>query len=89
MGDMAEGFKDMTAMSKSKRAHNRKSSKEILDRYEVSYTSHNGDAHFIVTHGTCVVDFWAGTGKWHFRKAGGKGRGVFQLLRRLGIEIED
>jgi len=88
MGDRAEGFKELNEHSKQKRAHNRQSSKEILERYGVPFTSHNGEAHFIVSYGNQVIDFWAGTGRWKFR-TGLQGRGVFNLLSRLGIEIEN
>jgi len=72
--------------SMQKRAHNRESSPQVLERYKVGYERHNGGAHLIVRRGGMVVDFWPGTGKWIARGEGGTaGRGVFKLLSYLKV----
>lgn len=86
MGDMAEGFKDMQEASKVRRGNNRTSSIELLKKYKLNYTEHNGGAHIIITHNEQTIDFWAGTGKFKVR-GGITSRGIFRLLSYLGIEV--
>ena len=57
-------------------------SARILREHDVGFVARNGGAHLWV-RGT--VDFWPGTGKWIVRKTNEKGRGVFGLLRHLGV----
>ena len=83
--DMGEMFNEMRAASKEKRASNREASAQILRSHGIDFETKNIDAHLIVHHGTFCVDFWPGTGKWKDRK-GKYGRGVFQLLKYLGVK---
>lgn len=78
----------MQAESIERRAANRESSAQILDRCGVSFESKNSGAHLIVTHGERVADFWPGTGKYIPRKFGRPGRGVFNLMKVLGVPAE-
>jgi hypothetical protein len=70
---------------KEKRAFNRERGPEILKEHGVSFAIKNNGAHLIVQHGGKVVDYWPGTGKFIFRD-GGEGRGVFTLLKALGMK---
>lgn len=74
--------------SKAKRAGNRENSAEILTQRGVSFTPKNGGAHLIVNHNGKVADFWPGTGKYQVRGAGPYKRGVFNLLKDLGVTNE-
>lgn len=76
----------MRQRSMEKRAANRQQSAELLERAHVKYISRNLGAHLTVTHGGRIVYFWPGTGKW-FDRAGPKGRGVFKLLKHLGVSL--
>lgn len=50
----------------------------------------NDGAHLIVRHEGQTVDFWPGTGKYKPRKPGARhGRGVFNLLKLLGIDPKE
>lgn len=80
----------MNAESIERRADNRDRSAAILDRLGVSFESKNGGAHLIVTHDGKTVDFWPGTGKFIQRQSGARhGRGVFNLMKLLGIQHEE
>jgi hypothetical protein len=68
--------------SKRRRASHRKNSAEILRARGIPFESKNAGAHLIVGDPP-VADFWPGTGLWILRK-GGSGRGVFNLLKRVG-----
>ena len=73
--------------SAARRADNRASSGKILADHGVAHEVKNGGAHIIVTHGEKVIDFWPGTGKFIPRGFGRPGRGVFNLLKLLGVEV--
>ena len=87
MGDgadsMMDGFAAGREDSKERRAANRANSARILREHDVGFTEYNDGAHLAV-RGT--VDFWPGTGKWIVRATREEGRGVFALLRRLGVQ---
>lgn len=82
--EIIQGFRDMKEASQEKRAHNREQSTEILRKCRVPFESHNGGAHLVIMVGE-FTDFWPGTGKWIVR-GGPSGRGVFELLKQLGVE---
>lgn len=85
MGDMGEVFRALREHGQDKRASNRESSAQVLIDRGVAYTSHNAGAHLVVTHNGVTVDFWPGTGRWIGRNGWGEGRGVFPMLKRLGV----
>lgn len=85
MGDLGDYFRDVRAIKQQKRADNRKRGPEILAEHGISFQIRNDGAHLVVSHGGIVVDYWPGTGKFIFRD-GDKGRGVFTLLKRLGVK---
>jgi len=86
MSGMADDFNAMRQDSQQRRAFNRESSKQILEHHLVQYQNRNGGAHLIVSHNDRVVDFWPGTGKWMARDFDVSGRGVFPLLKYLGVK---
>ena len=71
--------------SKERRASHRETSAKHLADRGVAFLSKNGGAHLVVSHDDEVVDFWPGTGKFIPRNGGKPGRGVFNLLKRLGV----
>lgn len=73
---------------RDKRASNRQTSPEVLRSHGVSFTAHNNGAHLIVTHADKVADFWPVTGTYNVRGTKAYRRGVFRLLRDLGIDTE-
>lgn len=74
------------AESAERRAKNRQSSAEILAERGVQFEAKNMGAHLIVSHDGKVADFWPGTGKYIPRGGGRPGRGVFNLLKLLGVK---
>lgn len=79
MGDMKEVFQEMKSDKKEKKAMNRETSKEYLNKSGIVFTEHNGGAHLIVEDKDCYIDFWPGTGRWKTRK-GVPGFGVKNLV---------
>ncbi|WP_054912480.1 hypothetical protein [Pseudomonas sp. NBRC 111127] len=74
------------AESAERRARNRQGSAEILAERGVQFEVKNMGAHLIVSHEGKVADFWPGTGKYIPRGGGRPGRGVFNLLKLLGVK---
>lgn len=72
--------------SQRRRGSNRENGAKILSEHGISFESKNMGAHLIVNHGGAVFDFWPGTGKYTPRGSGRSGRGVFNLIRLLGID---
>jgi len=87
VGDMGEVFREGRLHSIMKRAANREQSAQILKRAEVAFQTKNNGAHLIVAHEGKTVDFYPGTGAWKDR-TGAEGRGVFKLLKHLGVGRE-
>lgn len=86
MSEIGETFASLREEGRERRANNRESTPEVLRAHGVSFVSKNAGAHLIVTHGKHVADLWPGTGKYQVRGTGRYKRGVFNLLRDLGIE---
>lgn len=72
--------------SQARRSDNREKSAAILAEKGVQFESKNMGAHLIVRHSGKVADFWPGTGKYIPRGGGRPGRGVFNLLKLLGVK---
>lgn len=72
--------------SQARRADNRAGSADMLQELGVSFERNNMGAHLIVSHDGKVVDFWPGTGKYIPRGFGRPGRGVFNLLKLIGVK---
>lgn len=83
--EMIEMYRDLRSISQEKRKDNRESSAEILTRNGVAFRSRNNGAHLIITHLGKTADFWPGTGKYQVHGTGKYKRGVFNLLRDLGV----
>lgn len=74
--------------SQAKRAGNRENSAKILESRNVPFLSMNSGAHLIVSYNGKTADFWPGTGKYQVRGTGKYKRGVFNLLKDLGVTNE-
>ncbi len=83
--EMADDFRAMHEASKVKRAGNREFSTNLLTEQGVGFVSKNDGAHLIVEYSGRVVDFWPGTGKYKFRDSDKYKRGVFNMLKELGV----
>lgn len=78
--DASRSWKDRKALSREKRAYNRKYSAQFLDQYGIKYESKHGGAFLWVHPG---IWFWPGTGKWKVKDTFISGRGVKSLVRYI------
>jgi len=85
-GDVGEIYNAMREAGKERRHANRAKTPELLKQYGVAFDSRNDGAHLIVTHGGKIADLWPGTGKYQVRGTDRYRRGVFNLLRDLGVQ---
>lgn len=84
--EILAGFDAAKQVSSDKRGHNRRASRQMLDKLGVKYTTNNNGVHLVVAHGQIQVDFWPGTGKWIARdQKKTEGRGVHGLLKHIGV----
>ena len=88
---MGEIFRAVREAGQDERRARREAAPKILAQHDVGFVAFNGGAHLLVRG---RIDFWPGTGRWQERdpeaeRARAKarpGRGVFALLRYLGVE---
>lgn len=85
MGDQSEIFRMMDEHARTQRARRRDEAPKILAQHDVGFTAYNSGAHLRV-RGT--VDLWPGSGIWIIRDTSERGRGIFALLRRLGVATD-
>jgi hypothetical protein len=74
--------------SKERRAGHRERAPELLRDNQIDFTVNNGGAHLLVTYRNVYdmprrIDFWPGTGLWIPQETGGRGRGIFKLIRYI------
>jgi hypothetical protein len=87
--EVTEMYRELRNLSSGKRSHNRRASRQLLQKHQVSFTTHNDGVHLIVKHNNRELDFWPGTGKWVSRKDRTvKGRGVHTLLQYCGVRVD-
>jgi hypothetical protein len=86
MSEAIEVIADLKAESAARRKSNRERSSQMLVALGVEFETRNDGAHLIVKHNGVTVDFWPGTGKYITRRTSKHGRGVFNLLKLLGID---
>lgn len=83
-----QGFREcMKDASSERRADNRENSAEVLRQHGVAFEAKNEGAHLIVRHKGKVADLWPGTGKFRIRPTDNYQRGVFKMLKQLGVEV--
>ena len=84
MGDMAEGFREMTAARKAKRRSNTEHSTRWLIQKGIKFKSNNGGAHLVIDEpNTGIIDFWPATGLWIPRSTKKKSRGIRPLVNYI------
>lgn len=87
MGELGEFWRDVKKNKKEERekrkASNYLNGIKILEDYKVSYEQQKNRLHLVVEE---QIDYWPSTGKYIIRKTKKKGRGIFNLLKELGIE---
>ncbi len=79
MSDIGEIFSFLKEENKKKKVLNHKNSIKILEGKGIYFTKLS-EYHYRVGE----YDFWPSTGKFLNRKTGTTGRGVFNLLKKLG-----
>lgn len=83
---MGEGWNEYKKERQVKKLNNKENSIRILISNNVYFESRNNEVHLIVKHDGVIVDFWPSTGKFIFRNSSIKGRGVFNLLKKLKVK---
>ncbi len=80
MSEVAEMFRDLKKISQEKKANNEKNSLNILKQNGIEYKVLNeASKHYRVMD----FDYWPSTGKFYNQKTGEKGRGIFNLIKRI------
>lgn len=89
MGDMGDDFRALRKYRKEKRQSNLLNSTEILKSHNINFEEKNGGVHLIIRHNNKTLDFFPSTGLWWDRdNRYRQQRGVFPLLRYIGVEIK-
>jgi hypothetical protein len=92
MGDSLEALKLLKEHNRAegqvRKQHNKESSTQILERAGVHFTTKNDGVHLIVEEGGKTVDYWPSTGLFIDRADKKRRRGVFRLLKHLGVKRE-
>lgn len=88
MGDMGDDFRALRKYRKEKRQSNLLNSTEILKSHNINFEEKNGGVHLIIRHNDKVLDFYPSTGLWWDRENRWPKRGVFPLLRYLGVKTQ-
>lgn len=93
---MDDFFHEIKEEGKLKRARNREMSTQLLKENGIEFRPSNNGSHLIIDHvdnnlpksvDSGTIDFWPGTGVFVVRnKYKTRGRGIFKLLKRLGID---
>lgn len=83
--EIAEAFRMMREDEQAARAKRRADAPRILAQHDVGFVAYNEGAHLLVRG---HVDLWPGTGNWVDRVTTKRGRGVFALLRHLGVSTD-
>lgn len=86
MGDIGDFWRDvkpeMKKDSERKKERNRKNALTLLDKHLVPYEVKNGGIHLVVDN---HIDYYPTTGKWTCREEKRQGRGIFGLLKYIGV----
>lgn len=85
MSDQVEIFRAIREHEQGEKAKRRGDAPKILTQHDVGFRSYNDGVHLFVRG---FVDFYPGTGLWRSRATGERGRGIFDLLRFLGVPTE-
>ncbi len=89
MSESSEIGEDFAALKKDRQAkklRNKQDSTDILLTNGLEFDSHNNGVHLVVKHNGNFVDYWPSTGKFIFRGTKVTGRGIFNLLKKLGVK---
>jgi len=86
MSDIGDDFAALKEKSRARKLRNKNQSAFILEKNGVHFETHNNGVHLVIMHNDVFVDFWPSTGKFIFRTSSIKGRGVFNLLKKLGVK---
>lgn len=78
--DMSSFWRDVRDARQAKRSSNREASPAQLVAAGITFTTHNGGAHLVVSAANKTIDFWPGTGLWKVRGTNREGRGVRHLI---------
>lgn len=63
-----------------KKAYNQRESTKILKDFEIEFSSHNNEYHYMIPHKNTIIDFYPTTGKFWDKSTKHRGRGIMNLL---------
>lgn len=86
MGEQVEHFRAAHKIDQQERAERREVALRTLRQHDVGFVAWNDGAHLLVRG---RVDYWPGRGRWRARDTREEGRGVWSLLRFLGLPVDD
>lgn len=72
--------------AKIKRERNTKSSTDVLIHKGIKFEFKNNGTHLAIKHLDQLIDFWPATGLWKVRNTPKESRGVFKLLKYMGVK---
>lgn len=87
MSDMGDDFKALKEIKRAKKQSNLERSTTLLNAKGIEFESKNNGIHLIVRHGEQVFDFYPSTGLFINRVDKKQGRGVFQFIKLLGVNL--
>lgn len=88
MSDMVDDFRDLREYRKEKRKRNKTNSTDLLKQHSINFEEKNNGVHLIIHHNDKTLDFYPSTGLWRDRENKRQKRGIFPLLRYLGVKVE-
>ena len=85
---MSETYSQLKEHKRKKRFNNVQGSRNLLISNGIKFDSYNDNYHLVIHSTSGLIDFWPSTGKFKQRKGNNKisGRGIFNLLKLLGVE---
>lgn len=83
MSEIGETYAALKEAGKIKKAANQENSAQILSDNGIAFEVRNYGNHLIIRTDGVIYDFWPSTGKFIARKGKTKGRGVFNLIKKI------
>jgi len=84
MSEIGDVFAALAERKKLKKKSNIEHSTYLLIDKGFDIDIRNNGAHLIVSHNSKIADFWPSTGKFNIRGESGYGRGVKNLIKKMG-----
>jgi len=87
MSELGETYAAWNEQKKKKKEQNLYYALEMLNYLSIDYESKNDGVHLIIRYKNFIIDYWPTTGKFSNRLTKKTGRGIFNLLQHIGIQL--